>query len=161
MTVIGLRRPTRRAVLRTVLLGAAGLTAAGTGGWWIAYRYAPPHANQRLSVQEAHARALAGSILLLDIRTPTEWSRTGLPEGAVPLDMRRDDFTDRLREFMAEAPDRPVALICAGGVRSARLNLRLNNAGFPNIIDVPEGMFGSAAGPGWLNSNLPVTNWQG
>ena len=28
-------------------------------------------------------------------------------------------------------------------------------------VDVPEGMLGSAAGPGWLRSNLPVARWEG
>jgi hypothetical protein len=32
----------------------------------------------------------------------------------------------------------------------------LENAGFTNIIDVPEGMMGSRAGPGWLKRGLPV-----
>ena len=35
----------------------------------------------------------------------------------------------------------------------------LREAGFTNIIDVPEGMLGSGAGPGWLKSGLPLTEW--
>ena len=77
-------------------------------------------------------------------------------EGAIPIDMRRPDFTDALRAEIVGREDVPVALICARGVRSARLSQRLAEAGFTNIIDVPEGMLGSGAGPGWLKRGLPV-----
>ncbi|CUH81356.1 molybdopterin biosynthesis protein MoeB [Tritonibacter multivorans] len=146
---------------RTLFAGGGVLAAGAAGGWWISQRYTPPHDNTRLTVAEAFDQAASGQVLLVDIRTPAEWRRTGLPQGAVPLDMRRPDFTTELLRLTGGVADAPVALICAGGVRSARLSLRLTEAGFTQIIDVPEGMFGSAAGPGWLNSKLPVTNWQG
>jgi len=41
-------------------------------------------------------------------------------------------------------------------VRSARVSNQLIAAGFTYIIDVPEGMLGSAAGPGWLERGLPL-----
>ena len=84
--------------------------------------------------------------------------KTGSGEHAVRLDMRRDDFVDALLEKTRGSKDVPVALICARGVRSARLNNQLVEAGFTNLIDVPEGMLGSAAGPGWLKRGLPVTS---
>lgn len=143
---------------RLLLLGSAGLAATG-GGWWALYRYRPSHGGASLTVQQAHAQALAGEILLVDIRTPNEWRRTGLPEGAVPLDMRRDDFLTALADLTEGQKDAPIALICAGGVRSARLSRQLIAAGFTHILDVGEGMNGSSAGPGWLNSKLPVTPW--
>ena len=146
---------------RNLLLSGGAVLVAGGGGWWATQRYTPPHDNTRLSVAEAFEGAASGAVLLVDIRTPGEWRRSGVPQGAVPLDMRRPDFTTELLALTGGATDAPVALICAGGVRSARLSRRLSDAGFSNIIDVPEGMFGSAAGPGWLNSKLPVTNWQG
>lgn len=145
---------------RGLMLGAVAVAGSG-GAWWWLYRYTPPHEGGLLTVQQAYAKASTGDILLLDIRTPTEWRRTGVPEGAVPLDMRRADFTEALTMLMQGDNTRPVALICAGGVRSARLSKRLIAAGFTTIMDVPEGMYGSAAGPGWLNSNLPVRAWNG
>lgn len=112
-----------------------------------------------LSVRDAHQAALSGAVLLIDIRRPDEWQRTGVGEGAVPLDMRRDDFTEALLEQTGGRSDAPVALICARGVRSRGLTARLTSAGFTNIIDVPEGMLGSGAGPGWLKRGLPVVPW--
>jgi rhodanese-related sulfurtransferase len=113
-------------------------------------------AESALSVQDAHARAVAGQVLLIDIRRPDEWARTGVGEGAVPLDMRIPDFIAQLQELTGGRTDVPVALICARGVRSRHLSRELMEAGFTRILDVPEGMLGSGAGPGWLRAGLPV-----
>lgn len=136
----------------------SGLALAGLGGLAAArwYNIGADIAGGDLSAPEAHAAAVAGRITLIDIRRPDEWARTGVGEGATPLDMRRPDFTEALRAEMAGREDIPVALICARGVRSARLSARLAGAGFTTILDVPEGMLGSGAGPGWLKRGLPV-----
>lgn len=109
-----------------------------------------------LSVQDANEQATEGAIYLVDIRRPDEWERTGVGRSAIPIDMRRDDFEVVLQALFDEAGARPVALICARGVRSRHLTARLADAGFVNIIDVPEGMLGSGAGPGWIASDLPL-----
>lgn len=144
--------PSRRAVL--VLAGAAATFAAVTG-----YRLLtrPVYDGGHLSVEDAHRQAAEGTILLVDIRQPEEWRDTGIPEHARPIDMRRDDFPEALTAALGADRSRPIALICARGVRSARLSTLLTEAGFNNILDVPEGMLGSAAGPGWLAKDLPVT----
>ncbi|MEO0931960.1 MAG: rhodanese-like domain-containing protein, partial [Pseudomonadota bacterium] len=49
--------------------------------------------------------------------------------------------------------------ICARGVRSARMTNRLTQAGLTQIIDIPEGMLGSFAGPGWVKRDLPIRVW--
>ncbi len=108
-----------------------------------------------LSAPEALAKAQAGELLLVDVRRPEEWAATGRPVGSVALDMRRADFTEELQRI-AGGTGRPVALICARGVRSARVANRLVEAGFTDVRDVPEGMLGSLAGPGWLARGLPV-----
>ncbi|MEP3333733.1 rhodanese-like domain-containing protein [Sedimentitalea sp.] len=139
-----------------VLIGVVMLAvAAGL----IAYRVSlipPDYSGGTLSVAEAHQQVADGEVVLIDIRRPKEWQRTGVPAGAAPLDMRRDDFGQALSAIVGPDRSRPIALICARGVRSARLALALSDAGYTNIIDVPEGMLGSAAGPGWLDAGLPV-----
>jgi len=148
----GLSPMTRRTILfGVVAVGGAGLFGAN----W--FNVNAQITDAALSVQDAHAKSVAGDIVLIDIRRPDEWSRTGIGEGARPLDMRRDDFTDELLKITAGRTDTPVALICARGVRSRKMSARLTEAGFTQIIDVPEGMLGSGAGPGWLRSKLPVT----
>lgn len=152
----GKSRISRRGVL--VGGGVVALALAG-GAWW--RRQAPDYDGVALSVAQAHAAARSGDVTLIDIRTPREWRATGIGEGAVPIDMRRDDFVDALQRVAGQDPGARLALICARGVRSARMSLRLSTAGFTNIADVPEGMLGSGAGPGWIRSGLPVRDWNG
>ncbi|MBZ8118456.1 rhodanese-like domain-containing protein [Roseovarius sp. LXJ103] len=136
---------------RAVLFGAA---AMGLGAFWTG----PAEAEQAtLTPDAALAKARSGEILLIDVRTPDEWARTGLPEGSSPLDMRRNDFTQALLALVEDQTDRPIALICASGGRSGHMTRALSRAGFTQVIDVPEGMFGSRAGPGWLERGLPLT----
>ncbi|WP_300058538.1 rhodanese-like domain-containing protein [uncultured Roseobacter sp.] len=145
-------RMTRRGLLA---LGGIGVVTAGAFAtrWFNIWADTGENA---LSAPDAHAAALAGDILLVDIRRPDEWARTGVGEGAVPLDMRREDFVVALLAQVENDTSRPVALICARGVRSRHLGVRLVEAGFIRIIDVPEGMLGSGAGPGWVKRGLPV-----
>ncbi|MEL6883748.1 MAG: rhodanese-like domain-containing protein [Pseudomonadota bacterium] len=149
-------RMTRRA------FGLAG-AAALAGGTVFAARWfnitAQANGEGTLSAPDVHAAATGGALLLVDIRRPDEWERTGLGEGAVPLDMRRKDFTRALLDYTGGRTDTPVALICARGVRSRRMTEVLTGAGFTTIIDVPEGMLGSGAGPGWLKRGLPTIAW--
>ena len=142
----------RRALICGAVAG--GLVVSAGGGWMALAR--DRFDGDALTPPGALDAVRAGNLTLVDIRQPREWAETGIAAGAVPLDMRRDDFVDAL---LAVAGDRnaPIALICARGVRSDRQSARLAEAGFTRIIDVPEGMLGSAAGPGWLERGLPVT----
>ncbi len=146
---------------RRFLIGAGALVLVGvgfaaTGGQNLFYAALSENVDQQISVEAAYRMAEAGEILLIDIRRPDEWAASGSPASGHRLDMRREDFTDALLELTGGAQDARVALICARGVRSSRLTNRLIEAGFTNIIDVPEGMLGSAAGPGWVRAGLPV-----
>lgn len=101
-----------------------------------------------------------GDVLLVDVRRPDEWQATGIAEGAVPIDLRRRDFVDAVVAARA-SKTQPVVVICARGVRSRRMTRRLTKAGVLPIIDVPEGMLGSSAGPGWIRRGLPIATWTG
>ncbi len=150
----------RNGIRRWVLLG--GCAAILTSFAIREYRLIPEdYAGRQLDVSEAHRQAVNGDVLLVDIRTPREWRATGLGVGAHPLDMRRDDFTEVLEQLVGGDQHAPVALICARGVRSARLSNQLSEAGFTNVIDVPEGMLGSAEGPGWVRVGLPIKDYEG
>ncbi|WP_227284985.1 MULTISPECIES: rhodanese-like domain-containing protein [Paracoccaceae] len=147
---------------RGLILGGAALVA-GTGLAWslggqmLLYDALRPEiSGGTLNAADAHRLVAAGALTLVDIRRPDEWSATGSPEGAIRLDMRRADFIEALAGHVRGARDTPIAVICARGVRSARLSNRLAEAGFTGIIDIPEGMLGTSAGPGWLARGLPV-----
>lgn len=148
---------------RRAFLGAGALIALSAGGFVAAdgqnlfyTAITEDFPGGILSAPDAHAKAVAGEIILIDIRRPDEWDRTGSGEGAHRIDLRVDDFVALVQEAAGGDLNAPVALICARGVRSARTSNQLIDAGFTNIIDVPEGMLGSAAGPGWLERGLPL-----
>lgn len=145
---------------RTALVGLLGLGVIGAGAYAgpnLFYAAVTPETDAgTLTPPEAHAAAKAGDIILIDIRRPDEWAKTGSPEGGHRVDLRDADFADRLAALADGDRGAPIALICARGVRSARTANLLAEAGFTNIIDVPEGMLGSAAGEGWINRGLPL-----
>lgn len=146
---------------RTVLFGAIALVGgvgfyAADGMNHVYAALSETVVGDSVDAPTAHRLASEGKLLLVDIRRPDEWEKTGSGEGATRLDMRREDFIAELDKMTGGDRGKPVALICARGVRSSRMNNRLVEAGFTNIIDVPEGMLGSKAGPGWLKRSLPV-----
>lgn len=141
---------------RRKALALGGITALGVGGFSVSrFVFARADAASVMAPPAALAAAERGEILIVDIRQPHEWDRTGIAEHAVPIDMRDADFLAKLKASRA-SDSQPVAVICARGVRSARLTRLLDEAGVGPLIDVPEGMLGSPAGPGWIARNLPV-----
>lgn len=135
-----------------LLLGPAALVAAGIG-----YRLVfPTYDGPSLDAPAAFHLAQEGRITLVDIRRPDEWLATGTAEGAHRLDLRRPDFIAALDALVEGDRTRSVALICARGVRSARLANRLAENGFSSVINIPEGMLGAADGPGWIARGLPL-----
>lgn len=109
-----------------------------------------------MTADEAHRAHQAGDIVLIDIRTPEEWADGGMPEGAVPLTLQDPDLGPKLNAILSRIGDKPLALICRTGNRSAYLTQQLERAGLENVIDVSEGVYGSAAGPGWRGRGLPL-----
>lgn len=147
----------RRAILAGGVALAAGAAFYAAGGQNLFYSaLTEAIAGEVVDAPTAHQLVRDNKITLIDIRRPDEWAKTGSGEGAVRLDMRREDFIAELEKITGGDRSKPVALICARGVRSARMNNRLSEAGFTNIIDVPEGMLGSASGPGWIKRGLPL-----
>lgn len=116
-----------------------------------------------LTAAEAKALAARGALTIVDVRLPVEWAATGLPEGAEGLSLQ-DSSTHELRgDFVADVlravggdKDRPIALICARGSRSAFARTLLAEAGFTAVHDISEGVVGGPNGPGWLQRDLPT-----
>lgn len=118
--------------------------------------------------QTAQARALAGEMLLLDVRTAKEWQQTGLPDGAEPLGfanarhLPRLDFAAAMRaRFNATDTAQPVALTCSHGVRGALAGVLLRLAGYEEVYNVREGTSGGLFGPGFRGRDLPFTPYRG
>lgn len=137
---------TRKQFLRaSVALAAVGAAPASAEG-----------PISQMSVADARAAAVAGDLVLLDIRRPEEWAQTGIGDVALEADMTSDKFPEILFEAVGNDRSKPVALICRTGARSTYLSDVLAKNGFTNVINVSEGMAGSKTGPGWLKSGLPV-----
>lgn len=111
-----------------------------------------------MSPGDAHAKAQAGSIALVDIRTPAEWRETGLPASAHAITMNQDApaLLAALDRVLGGDRSKPLALICRTGNRSSALTAELRKAGYTNLIDVSEGVAGGRNGPGWLKAGLPT-----
>ncbi len=115
---------------------------------------------EELSAPEAYARASSGEITLIDVRRPSEWRQTGLPAHGEAITIHDPNglpaFVKKIATLLDNDPARPVALICASGVRSSYAEKLLEQAGFTAVYNVTEGMLGGRAGPGWLKRDLPT-----
>jgi len=111
----------------------------------------------RMRASEAHELAMRGDIILIDVRTPAEWEETGIGASARAISMRLPGFFTKIEKIVKGDKSRAIALICARGQRSSRMQAMLIKRGYTNIIDVAEGMLGSTAGPGWLKLGLPLS----
>lgn len=109
-----------------------------------------------MSVREAHEAARSGKVVLVDIRTPEEWRDTGVPEGAIRLDMTHPAFEARLAALRAEHAGKPIALICRTANRTRRVQETLTQRGWRDIVDVRGGLLGDGRNRGWLDEGLPV-----
>ncbi|MEO1552172.1 MAG: rhodanese-like domain-containing protein [Pseudomonadota bacterium] len=110
----------------------------------------------RITPDEARIRQQEGSLVLIDIRRPSEWRASGVPDGAVKLDATSPDFVARLMDLQRQSPDSRLALISAAAGRSTWLVRRLRKAGMENVFNVVEGLFGSPEGPGWVGRGFPL-----
>jgi rhodanese-related sulfurtransferase len=135
--------------------GLMGLLAGGTIATGL-YVFSDTAKSDPIAADVVQARLRDRSLILVDIRRPDEWGLTGVAAGAVPLDMRDEGFVAALEKLVAGDRAKTIALICARGGRSRKLAARLTEAGFSSVLDVSEGMLGSAAGPGWIARGLPT-----
>lgn len=147
-------------LLKRMAQGAATLLAAAP----VMLSSALPSSAQqvtRMEAPEAHEKALKGEIILVDIRTPQEWQQTGVPASAHAITMHQDPqaFLSSLLNATGGNSNFPVAVICRTGSRSASLAGPLSKAGFPNVINVAEGVAGGWNGQGWKKHGLPMRNW--
>jgi rhodanese-related sulfurtransferase len=116
--------------------------------------------DKKISVTAANTLSNQGEMLLIDIRAESEWKQTGIAPQAITLSMHQPGgvpaFESALTLLLNGNKDQPIALICAGGVRSAKLQHYLTLRGFTQVLDVVEGMQGGILTDGWIDHQLPV-----
>lgn len=117
----------------------------------------------KISVVTAYQLSVSKQVLLIDIRAEDEWNATGVAPQAIPLSMHQTGgipaFEKSLTVLLNNRKDQPIALICAGGVRSARLQRYLKKQGFTHVVDVVEGMEGGLLTQGWIDKGLPIAKY--
>ena len=117
-------------------------------------------AGSTLDAPEAYKQVKAGTITLIDIRTPREWRQTRVAAGAVPIEMGNpkapQPFIDAVLAQVQGDRNAPIALICRTGNRTTYMQKVLEEQGFTRVYNVKEGMVGSSAGPGWIKRGLPI-----
>lgn len=111
-----------------------------------------------LGADQAMRLAASGEIVVVDVRSPQEWQQTGVPAGARLVTIHQPNgligFIDAMGDTLGEDRSRPIALICARGNRSSVASSALAEAGYTQVYNIREGMFGSPDGPGWLARGL-------
>jgi rhodanese-related sulfurtransferase len=133
---------------RRILLAAALSCAALPAG--------AQSALPSVSVKEAHERAKSGKSILVDIRRPEEWKDTGVPEGAVMLDMTAPTFLAKLSALKLDHPGKTIEIICRTANRTQRVQEILFQRGWREIVNVRGGILGNPGNPGWLAEALPI-----
>lgn len=114
-----------------------------------------------ISSVDAYDLSKAGNLVIIDVRTPMEWQRTGLAEKAIPVSTQDPTFMDTLNVAVGGDSSKPIGLICATGNRSGMVQRYLLQNGYSNVTNISDGMMGSFSAPGWLASNLPVQPYLG
>ena len=110
----------------------------------------------KMTPDVAREAALAGELVLIDIRRPEEWAKTGVPDVALLADMTSRDFLAKITAIRLENPDIPLAFSCRTGNRSNYLTGELEKLGMSGLIDVIDGLQGSRADKGWAKRGLPI-----
>lgn len=113
-----------------------------------------------MTPEQAYQAMNGGGLVLIDVRSPVEWRRTGLAKGALPITMHnpngKEAFFKAVLTRLEGNLDKPIAMICATGIRSLFTQRYLQAKGFKNVANVPAGMFGRRGKPGWIGKGLPV-----
>lgn len=102
---------------------------------------------------EAQVAMVARGAILIDVRTPGEWARTGLAEGAARVSLQDPDFIEKVVAITGGDSDAEVAFICRSGRRSLAAAEKLMEAGYTNVSSVAGGMM---ADQGWQAAGLPM-----
>jgi len=139
---------------------AAFLVVGLVAGPAVAQETARYTAGEVIAADQAMRLAASGKIVVVDVRSSQEWQQTGVPAGARLVTIHQPDgligFIDAMGDALGENRSRPIALICAQGNRSSVASSALAQAGYTQVYNIREGMFGSPDGPGWLARGLPT-----
>lgn len=96
-------------------------------------------AFKRTDASSLLSRIANGEIVLIDVRDPGELADTGYAEGAINLPLSRlrsAANTKNAGHHIALSPDKPIALYCATGARSAQGLMILRKLGYSETYNI-------------------------
>lgn len=106
------------------------------------------------------------SAVLIDVRTPEEWSAVGVPDlGAIGKQVRYATWTlygtgAPNPTFLSDATDglstdTPLLFLCRSGARSQGAAAAAEAAGYGTTYNVTQGFEGGPGKVGWKHADLP------
>ena len=124
--------------------------------------FAPAALSQTVVSPDQVLQLARGSqVTIIDIRRPDEWRQSGLPAGAeratVRLSRGPNEFLHKIAKLTQGDKSKPIAPICAAGVRFGYAAKLLASRGYTQVMDISEGMLGNGHGAGWLARDLPIS----
>lgn len=98
----------------------------------VEYILLTPHLSaQQESFEEKAWKVIHAGALLVDVRSPSEYTEGHLP-GAVNIPDYQ--FTERIGEF-GQDKNRQIVLYCRTGIRAMKVELMLENKGYKNVLN--------------------------
>ncbi len=126
----GRRRGIFVAVLIAAVLGALAL--AGCDGAASSPASAGESAVQKISAEDAQAMMTSNEVVVLDVRTPEEYTERHIPNARL---LTLDTINAETAAAVVPAKDEPVLVYCRSGVRSAEAAARLAELGYTDVYD--------------------------
>lgn len=101
---------------------------------------------KNVDVTQAKAMIDKGKVVVVDVRTPSEWN-SGHLKGALHIDISSADFDKKIAQL---AKDKPVVVYCAVGGRSARAASAMAGKGITTVYNMSGGI------QDWTAKGYPV-----
>lgn len=118
-------------------------------------------APEIISAPDAHMAVQAGSAIVVDVRTPSEWRRTGIADNAVGISLQDKALVSKVLDAANGSHIAHIIVMCRTGRRSATAADILRENGFTNVSNLRESFAGNATdGPGWKARGLPIEPYQ-
>lgn len=102
-------------------------------------------AAQTITAAQAHDMQHSFDLIIVDVRTPAEWSDTGTPRDARRVTLNSPGFLDTL-----PVDGTPLALTCLHGPRAKSAAEQLTKAGATQLYLIKGGM------TAWTQAGLPI-----
>ena len=103
-------------------------------------------------------------LLIIDIRTKTEWKHTGVIPNSLLVSMHdqnhieRSEFIKEVTIILDKNKNKKVSFICASGARSKMVTSFFRDKGYDYIFDINEGILGSN-NDGWFYLGYPLISY--